>query len=126
MARYVAEDVTALHCETRYNRLVSASTNKGPWTTEEDARLDETIKAWGQAWTDVAAVLGSGRSHDQCRDRFLERRRAASPPWTDGEDLHLLSAHRYHGDNWPMIVAILNTKRTEADVGWIRLSIKMY
>ncbi|KIY72995.1 hypothetical protein CYLTODRAFT_417506 [Cylindrobasidium torrendii FP15055 ss-10] len=116
VARYVAEDVTALHCETRYNRLVSTSANKGPWTAEEDARLDETIKAWGQAWTDVAAVLGSGRSHDQCRERFLERKKAASQPWTDGEDLHLLSAHRYHGDNWPMLAAILNTKRTEADV----------
>jgi hypothetical protein len=44
---------------------------KGPWTSEEDAKLTEAVQKLGRHWVSVAALVCT-RTKTQCRKRWLE------------------------------------------------------
>ena len=48
---------------------------RGAWSAEEDTRLTMAVEGYGHSWIDVAGAV-PGRTNDQCRDRWLERRKA--------------------------------------------------
>ncbi|KAF9046001.1 hypothetical protein BDZ89DRAFT_1058565 [Hymenopellis radicata] len=113
VARYVSEDVTSIQCETRYNRRVSGKIQKGMWSEEEDRRLDDAIAGWGHSWVDVAAAM-YGRANDQCRDRYLERKKN-SEPWSKEEDEALLNAFDKLGPKWATIANLIGNGRADND-----------
>ncbi len=114
VARYVSEDVTSVQCETRYIRHVSGKIQKGMWSEEEDRRLDDAIAGWGHSWVDVAASM-YGRANDQCRDRYLERKKN-SEPWSKEEDETLLNAFDKLGPKWATIANLIGNGRADNDV----------
>ncbi|KAK0191239.1 hypothetical protein F5146DRAFT_1223988, partial [Armillaria mellea] len=84
VARYVSNELNAVQCEARYVRL---HLDRRPWTAAEDARLHSAVGGYGQSWVDVASAM-PGRTNDQCRDRWIERQKAASV-WTEDDDRRL-------------------------------------
>lgn len=93
---------------------MSGVVQKGPWSEEEDARLEAAIAGWGRSWVEVSASM-YGRTNDQCRDRYLERSKNTEP-WTPEEDQALLNAYDKLGSKWAIITKSIGTGRADNDV----------
>jgi hypothetical protein len=93
VARQVSEDVTAAQCQSRYVRSLEPSLKRGSWSEEEDERLRVAVSVYGNSWTDIAPLI-SGRSSEQCRDRWTDKIRpyVSKGKWTEEEDQNLLDA----------------------------------
>jgi hypothetical protein len=90
------------------SRNVGGSRKK-KWTRQEDLSLDLAVRRLGtDSWRHVA-LLVTGRSSKQCRERWLAH---FSPDivregWTPDEDLIILEKQRELGNQWVKIKAFL-------------------
>ena len=75
------------------------------WSHEEDKRLLEAVKCYGEKrWVEVAKAVGT-RSRKQCRERFVNHisPRIVKRPWTPEEDEIILKSYGIYGNKWSEI-----------------------
>ena len=80
------------------------------WTCEEDKRLLEAVKNYGEKrWVDIAKYVGT-RSRKQCRERFVNHisPKIVKKPWTHEEDQIILNSFGIYGNKWSEIGRKLN------------------
>ncbi|KAJ6599306.1 MYB4R1 [Mycena vulgaris] len=107
VAKYVAPDVTAGQCSSRFLRTLDPSLRRGAWSSEEDKRLIAAVAGYGKAWAEVASVV-PGRTNEQCRDRWtgsLDPAKIANKKdeWAEEEDKALIEAVNTMGNRWKAI-----------------------
>ncbi|KAK0242480.1 hypothetical protein EDD85DRAFT_811509 [Armillaria nabsnona] len=112
VARYVSSELNAVQCEARYVRL---HLDRRPWTAAEDARLYLAVAGYGQSWVDAANAM-PGRTNDQCRDRWIERQKAASV-WTEDDDHRLVELVEQFGTlgRWKSIASEMGGGRIDVN-----------
>ncbi|KAF2173925.1 hypothetical protein M409DRAFT_16193 [Zasmidium cellare ATCC 36951] len=103
-------------CRKRWSK-VCATLKKGPWSSDEDSRLQQGVNRHGCKWTLVAQVVES-RSADQCAKRWqhsldphLDR-----SEWKPEEDRLLLEAVRQYGQSWTSISEAKFPRRSKTDI----------
>ncbi|KAJ7499157.1 hypothetical protein FB451DRAFT_1358441, partial [Mycena latifolia] len=105
VAKYVAPDVTAAQCSSRFLRTLDPSLRRGAWSLEEDKRLIAAIAGYGKSWAEIASVI-PGRTNEQCRDRWtgsLDPAKIKKDDWGEEEDKALLEAVKTMGNKWKAI-----------------------
>ena len=78
VSTFVGGGRTKSQCSQRWRRVLDPKINKGNWTREEEEKLIEAVKAFGnKAWTRISSEMGN-RSDVQCRFRynFLQKKAA--------------------------------------------------
>jgi hypothetical protein len=94
---------TNRQCRRRWVDSLDPDINTGKWTVKEDAKLTDAVKEHGgNDWTAVAAMV-TGRTHIQCRYRWVDSvaRAIKSGRWTVEEDSMLAEAVTEFGSsNW--------------------------
>lgn len=67
------------HCRRRWQACLNVVGNKGVWTSEEDAKLLEGHRLFGNRWTELAKLV-PGRTDNAAKNRFmaLTKREVAS------------------------------------------------
>jgi len=82
-------------------RSVDPGIKRSPWSPEEDDRLRKAVAAFKNSWIDVADVL-SGRTNDQCRERWgeISADRGWKGDWSPEEDQMLLDLAKQLGNKW--------------------------
>lgn len=58
------------HCRRRWQARLNAVGNKGMWTQEEDAKLLEGHRLFGNRWTDIAGLV-PGRTDNAAKNRYM-------------------------------------------------------
>jgi hypothetical protein len=85
------------------------------WNAEEDTKLTEAVKKYGNNWGAVAAMVPN-RTYNQCRYRWLNSLDHGNdgnkglPPrnyWELEEDKNLVTAVKKHGYHWTAVAAIV-------------------
>ncbi|CAM9838475.1 unnamed protein product [Chrysoparadoxa australica] len=105
--KVVASEVpgkTDMQCFHRWNKLIP-TTNKGPWTDEDDRRVIELVTHYGpKKWSQIAAQL-PGRTGKQCRERWHNHLNPDinKSAWTEAEDRFILEQHLTLGNRWAEI-----------------------
>jgi hypothetical protein len=111
---------TKAQCSSRRHKYLDRTPdqttlrNNGKWTREEDAKLTEAVKDHGGTdWIRVA-VMVPGRTHKQCRQRWVDTLDPGinTGNWTLEEDATLMDAVTEHGTNSWVVVAALVPRRT--------------
>ncbi|THH33827.1 hypothetical protein EUX98_g375 [Antrodiella citrinella] len=116
VARMVSDDATASQCQSRYTRTLDPSLVRGTWTEEQDTQLRNAVDVYGHSWTDVCNFV-SGRSSEQCRDRWQEflSPTVSRTKWSESEDQALLETIEQIGEGrWKEISRVLNNGRTDS------------
>ncbi|KAF5751764.1 hypothetical protein HS088_TW02G00782 [Tripterygium wilfordii] len=83
-------------------------TNKGAWTKEEDERLINYIKAYGEGcWRSLPKAAGLLRCGKSCRLRWINYLRPdlKRGNFTDEEDEMIIHLHSLLGNKWSLIAA---------------------
>jgi hypothetical protein len=99
-------DVQCLH---RWQKVLKPGLIKGPWTMEEDAKVIELVKKFGQKkWSFIAGEL-KGRLGKQCRERWYNHLNPDinKGEWTQAEDELIISSHKRIGNKWAVIARVL-------------------
>ena len=104
----VRSDVQCLH---RWNKVLRPGLSKGPWTTEEDAIVKDTVLRYGAGnikWSVIAKQL-PGRIGKQCRERWFNHLDPdiKKGDWSTEEDDILFETQRLHGNRWSEIAKLL-------------------
>ncbi|KAG6411125.1 hypothetical protein SASPL_129199 [Salvia splendens] len=101
---------TGTQCSNRWLKtLHPARKRSGTWTLEEDKRLKVAVTLFGaKTWRKVAKCV-PGRTHVQCRERWVN---CLDPSiihgeWTREEDLLLQEAIAKHGYCWSKVAACI-------------------
>ncbi|KAJ7774293.1 hypothetical protein DFH07DRAFT_800942, partial [Mycena maculata] len=106
VARYVAPEVTAAQCSTRFLRTLDPSLRRGTWSAEEDKRLTDAVAAYGKVWPEVASVV-PGRTNEQCRDRWTTidpaKTGSKNDDWSEEQDKALIEAVKTIGKKWKAV-----------------------
>jgi hypothetical protein len=115
-------------CRYRWAERSDRAINTGNWTPEEDAKLTDAVKEFGNDWFSVAAMV-LGRSNAQCRQRWLfvlEPTIAQAPAgnnkgrWTPEEDEKLTDAVRQFGNAWVPVAAMVPGRSvTQCRYRWV-------
>jgi hypothetical protein len=89
---------------------------RNDWRPEEDARLLDLMKEFGQSWAMISSKL-PGRTGKQVRDRYVNNLAPGirCGGWTPEEDQIILSLRNMNGNRWSYISSHL-PGRTEAQV----------
>eukprot|EP00793_Prasinoderma_coloniale_P005993 PRCOL_00004467-RA len=95
---------TGQQCAQRWRHKVNPIIRKDKWTEEEDQKLADLHKEYGNKWAEIARRL-EGRTDQQCMGRW---RRHLDPSikkeaWAKDEDQLLLGLHKQHGSSWALI-----------------------
>lgn len=96
---------TDLQCQHRWNKVLKPSLVKGPWTEEEDRKLNDLVKKFGpKKWSIIAAHL-PGRIGKQCRERWHNHLNPSieKGAWKEDEDRLILECHMTLGNRWAEI-----------------------
>jgi hypothetical protein len=96
---------TDVQCLHRWQKVLKPGLVKGPWTTEEDAKVVRLVKLHGnKKWSFIARQL-KGRLGKQCRERWYNHLNPDinKGEWTDEEDQRLVAAHAELGNRWAEI-----------------------
>ncbi|KAF9008723.1 hypothetical protein BDQ17DRAFT_1236762 [Cyathus striatus] len=116
VARNVSEHVTAAQCQSRYAKTLDPSIKRGTWSVDEDNRLRKAVAVHGNAWTEVARCI-TGRTNDQCRERWSEQLNvSAKGEWRKEDDDALREAHKTMGNQWKAISQKLGIGKTDSQV----------
>ncbi|OHS96118.1 r2r3-MYB transcription factor [Tritrichomonas foetus] len=71
VAKFVGNGMTFFQCSQRWNRVLNPSIEKGPWTVEEEKKLMDLVKHYGnKAWTTISKEMKT-RSDVQCRYKYI-------------------------------------------------------
>jgi hypothetical protein len=117
---------TNLQCRYRWLMTLDPAIEKsaGKWTAEEDAKLTEAVKKYGNEWVKVAEMI-PGRTNAQCRQRWTYTLDTAivkrAGKWTPKQDAKLTEAIKKHDNHW-LAVAVLVPGRTNTQCRkrWIK------
>jgi hypothetical protein len=63
-------DRTNIQCRHRWAKTLDPEINNGKWSGEEDAKLTDAVKKFGNDWVQVAAMI-PGRTNARCRHRWM-------------------------------------------------------
>lgn len=99
-------DVQCLH---RWQKVLKPGLIKGPWTPEEDGKVVDLVKKYGQKkWSLIAREL-KGRLGKQCRERWYNHLNPNinKGEWTEEEDGLIVDAHEKLGNKWAEIAKIM-------------------
>ncbi|XP_072176482.1 uncharacterized protein [Diadema setosum] len=80
---------TSVECQLRWQNHLHPSVTNGPWSVEEERRLDEIVEEHqGRDWKTIAEKLGTNRAAFQCFTKYQEREILAYTrrPFTREED----------------------------------------
>ncbi|KAL9642120.1 hypothetical protein ABK040_007125 [Willaertia magna] len=95
-----------IHCFRRYQRSLNINMMRSKWTKEEDMKLIEAVKLYGEKnWQQIASHL-EGRTGQQCLHRWLKTLdpKIKKGKWTVEEDKRLIMAvHAYPPNNWVLV-----------------------
>lgn len=86
------------------------------WTLQEDQKLLEAIDAVGlDNWSQVAKLVGSGRTRSQCSQRWNRslNPKISKTKWTREEEVNLLRLVRKHGSKSWMNISRIVGNRTD-------------
>ncbi|KAH6795019.1 hypothetical protein C2S52_005496 [Perilla frutescens var. hirtella] len=104
------EGRTGTQCSNRWLKtLHPARVRSGKWTLEEDKRLKVAATLFGpKTWKKVARCV-PGRTHVQCRERWVNCLDPSlnKAEWTEEEDLKLEEAIAKHGYCWSKVAACI-------------------
>ncbi|KAM7205886.1 hypothetical protein V8F33_000716 [Rhypophila sp. PSN 637] len=100
-------------CRKRWVHALRIEVTKGPWSQDEDKRLEDGVGLYGCKWNKVSEVVGT-RQADQCSRRWHECRNPtiSRSRWSLWEDNVLENAVRIYGRNWTEIVERFFPERT--------------
>ncbi|VFQ78630.1 unnamed protein product [Cuscuta campestris] len=97
---------TGTQCSNRWIKTLNPARERaGKWTADEDKRLKVAVMLFGQkSWKKLAEYV-PGRTHVQCRERWVN---CLDPSlnlneWTEQEDLKLAAAIEEHGYSWSKV-----------------------
>jgi hypothetical protein len=91
------------------DRQLKALLNRGDWTAEEDAAIEEWVQEKGtKHWVELAANLPN-RTPRECRERweFHFHRDRPSVKWSEFEDAMLIEYQQTLGNRWKLIASEL-------------------
>ncbi|KAG2387312.1 hypothetical protein C9374_001644 [Naegleria lovaniensis] len=95
-----------IHCFRRYQRSLNTNMMRSKWTPEEDDKLMEAVKLFGEKnWQQIANQLDE-RTGQQCLHRWMKTLNPAIKRgrWTVEEDKRLyLAVHAYPPNNWVLV-----------------------
>ncbi|EFC50340.1 myb transcription factor [Naegleria gruberi] len=95
-----------IHCFRRYQRSLNTNMMRSKWTEEEDRKLMEAVKSFGEKnWQQIANQLEE-RTGQQCLHRWMKTLNPAIKRgrWTVEEDKRLLMAvNAYPSNNWVLV-----------------------
>ena len=106
-------------CESsidKHDRECKAKKIVHTWSKEEDKKLLEAIRLYGEnEWNDVAKYV-TGRTRKQCRERYLNNLSSANEKkeWTAAEDCFILSQRNKIGNKWTQIAECLTGRSPNA------------
>lgn len=111
------EGRSSIQCLHRWTKILKPGLIKGPWTLEEDKKLNEWVQLEGASKWSKAASYIPGRSGKQCRERWLNN---LSPnlkksSWNDEEDELIFALYKKYGSAWSKIAKHFNG-RTENSI----------
>lgn len=98
---------TAQQLAGRWEKVLNPRLVKGSWTREEDEIIrDYVLKNGDKDWARLAVLL-SGRTGKQCRERFKNHLDPAlsKDPWTVAEDDKLIELHELYGNAWTKLAS---------------------
>ncbi|XP_057770505.1 uncharacterized protein LOC130990303 isoform X2 [Salvia miltiorrhiza] len=97
-------------CSNRWLKTLHPTRERsGKWTLEEDKRLKVAVTLFGpKTWRKVANCV-PGRTHVQCRERWVNCLDPSlnKAEWTEEEDLKLEEAIAKHGYCWSKVAACI-------------------
>ena len=76
LCSYDSQGRTDAQCRERYVNVLDPTIKRSRWTAAEDQRLLELAAQCERRWIEVAALLGEGRTDNQCSRRW----RSIAPP----------------------------------------------
>ncbi|CAH9136483.1 unnamed protein product [Cuscuta epithymum] len=104
----LVEERTGNQCSNRWIKSLNPARKRvGQWTANEDKCLKVAVMLFGnKSWKKVAQYV-PGRTHVQCRERWVN---SLDPSlnmnqWTEEEDLKLGAAIDEHGYQWSKVAA---------------------
>lgn len=113
VARNVSPHATAAQCQIRWSKTLDPALRRGNWTEEEEERLRKAVAGYGSSWIQVASAI-SGRTNDQCREKWHEQVNSSTEKsaWTEAEDKTLLENVKLIGNRWKSISLKIGNNRT--------------
>ena len=107
---------SARECEKKWRTDLDPAVHRGPWTQEEDARLQTlAVVHHSCAWASVAAELGTGRLPHACLARYQALNVPRGGAWTPEEDARLRElVAKYPQRDWQGVASEMPGKDREA------------
>jgi len=100
---------TYVQCLHRWQKVLNPNLVKGPWTEDEDRKVIELVKVYGnKKWKAIATYL-PGRIGKQCRERWMNHLdpNIKKGNWLPHEDEIIIDQQSKIGNKWASIAKLL-------------------